>query len=328
MNDGKLFEKYYARVKRESLIKSAVCAVIVGFAVNFLTAFIAWMVYSKIFWLSIVLGVAAIAAFVPIFYYKKFRPTTKDVARRIDRLGLEERIITMTELEKDESYIAMRQREDAKRKLGAVDAKQIRFRFSTAAAVVAAICAVLGVSMTTVTTLSAQGALPGGGEFINSIKPEEPPVYLSVSYLASEGGYIEGEAEQIVAEGEDSASVAATAEEGWRFERWSDGVAEASRTDKNVQKEFVVTARFVRVEESLPAEEEGDFPDDVPAENQPSSPGAGGEYIDYNQVLDGETHYRTVYEEYYKWVMEQLSSDGKLTPEQREMIEAYFDLLL
>lgn len=81
MNDGKLFEKYYARVKRESLIKSAVCAVIVGFAVNFLTAFIAWMVYSKIFWLSIVLGVAAIAAFVPIFYYKKFRPTTKDVAK-------------------------------------------------------------------------------------------------------------------------------------------------------------------------------------------------------------------------------------------------------
>lgn len=49
MNDGKLFDKYYARVKRESLIKSAVCAVIVGFAVNFLTAFIAWMVYSKIF---------------------------------------------------------------------------------------------------------------------------------------------------------------------------------------------------------------------------------------------------------------------------------------
>ena len=176
--------------------------------------------------------------------------------------------------------------------------------------------------------MSAQGALPGGGEFINSIKPEEPPVYLSVSYLASEGGYIEGEAEQIVAEGEDSVLVVATAEEGWRFERWSDGVAEASRTDKNVKKEFVVTARFVRVEESLPAEEEGDFPDDVPAENQPSSPGAGGEYIDYNQVLDGETHYRTVYEEYYKWVMEQLSSDGKLTPEQREMIEAYFDLLL
>lgn len=101
--------------------------------------------------------VAAIAAFVPIFYYKKFRPTTKDVARRIDRLGLEERIITMTELEKDESYIAMRQREDAKRKLGAVDAKQIRFRFSTAAAVVAAICAVLGVSMTTVTDLERAG---------------------------------------------------------------------------------------------------------------------------------------------------------------------------
>ncbi len=328
MNDGKLFEKYYTRLKKEGWIKAIICAFILGFAINFLTAFIAWMVNSSIFWLSIVLGVAAIAAFTPIFYYKKFRPTAKDIARRIDRLGLEERIITMTELERDESYIALKQREDAEKKLDSVEAKQLRFRFSAVALSVAIICTILGISMTTVTTLSAQGALPGGRDFIDEIKPEPPPVYFSVSYLAAEGGYIEGEAEQIVIQGEESALVVATAEKGWRFDRWSDGLLSAARIDKDVQEEFVVTAQFIQVEETSPEEEEGDFPDDVPQESSPSSPGGGGEYIDYNQVLDGETHYRTVYEEYYEWVMEQLSSDGKLTPEQREMIEAYFDLLL
>lgn len=328
--DGKqLFKKYYNRLRKEGIIKALICSFIVGFAVNFLSAFVTWMVGFKGFWLPIVLGVFAIVVCTPIFYRKKFRPTTKEIARRIDKLGLEERIITMTELAKEQSYIALRQREDAEEKLQTVNAKHIRFRFSAAAVAAAAVAVVLGVSMTTVTTLSAQGIIPDGSSWFEDIKPEPPVEYLTISYRAAEGGSILGEEEQTVARGGNSETVVATAEDGWRFDGWSDGASDPSRTDVNVQEEFVVTAQFVRVDEIAPAEEEGDQPDDPPVEMEPSGPpNAGGTYQDYNQVIDGETHYKEIYQEYYDLAMELLASDSELTPEQREIIEAYFDYLL
>ena len=67
----------------------------------------------------------------------------------------------------------------------------------------------------------------------------------TLNYLADKGGYIQGETTQYVRDGEDGAAVTAVADYGYEFVGWSDGVAEASRTDSGVKKDIEVTAQFV-----------------------------------------------------------------------------------
>lgn len=56
-----------------------------------------------------------------LVYIIRFRPRKKEVLARIDALGLQERIITMEELKKEETVIAKRQRQDAKEHLAGLD---------------------------------------------------------------------------------------------------------------------------------------------------------------------------------------------------------------
>ena len=94
-NSG-LFKKYRSRVVKEGILKAVVCGLIVGFAVLIVTALAFWFAGVPWgLWLSIALFAAATGASVPAFYFLKFKPTAKAIAKRIDQLGLEERIITM-----------------------------------------------------------------------------------------------------------------------------------------------------------------------------------------------------------------------------------------
>lgn len=252
MENKKLFEKYHSRLVWEGFFKALICGLIVGFFVNFVVAFIMWFVEFPGLWLSIGIGIAAVAASTPIFYFAMFRPTTKQIATRIDRLGLEERILTMHELENDDSYIAMRQREDAKAQLKKAESeeKKIKFniftkKFFTSTKIVAATLAVvLGVSMTTVTGLHDAGIIGSGkditGEIIDNIIKGEPVIYDityggevelpdeegngSGSYIdfedaewdleAGGGGYFVGQTEQNVESGETSENILAVGSGG------------------------------------------------------------------------------------------------------------------
>ena len=74
---------------------------------------------------------------------------------------------------------------------------------------------------------------------------EEPHVnYYSLIYSATEGGRIEGEAEQLVQEGENAKEVTAVPEEGYYFVKWSDNIYSATRQDKAVKKDKSVSAVF------------------------------------------------------------------------------------
>ena len=130
MDAKKIFEKYYSRLALEGFLKALILGLIFGFAAEFIVAFATWMASYNGLWISIAAGVAVAAGMTALFYFKKFRPTAKQIAKRVDRLGLEERLITMTELEGDDSYIALRQREDAQKKMREVEAKEIKLRLS------------------------------------------------------------------------------------------------------------------------------------------------------------------------------------------------------
>ena len=107
MEPKKLLEKYYSRLAQESFLKSLLWGLVVGFSALLLSAIVCWYVGFKGIWVCIVLFAAATAISTPLFYFCRFRPTIKQTARRVDSLGLEERLLTMTELEGDNSYLSL-----------------------------------------------------------------------------------------------------------------------------------------------------------------------------------------------------------------------------
>ena len=331
MDHREHFQKYRSRLVGEGVIKAVICGLTIGFSVDFLVALITWLAGADGLWLSIGLGFISAAVSAPIFYYRRFRPTAKSVARRLDRLGLEERLITMTELEGDESYIALRQREDAQQKLQTVDRRQIKFLLSRAGIVSVCVLAVLGISMTTVSTLSAQGRLPGG--------VIDPPASFSVTYSAKEGGEILGECSQTVSEGGSATTVVAVAADGWMFDHWSDGISVPSRTDTDIRADLSLAAIFVEVGDSSQDPGSQDRPDDRPDGEAGDGPGSGtpgidpgdgtgGKYEDNNQIIDGKTYYREVYQAYYDQAMKILAEGGEIPDGLRAIIESYFGIIL
>lgn len=77
-----------------------------------------------------------------------------------------------------------------------------------------------------------------------------------VTYVAADGGTIEGLIKQSVEEGHEATKVEAKPEEGYRFVEWSDGSEEAVRLDKGIKADAVYTATFARLVHTLTVEVE------------------------------------------------------------------------
>lgn len=186
-----LFEKYRSRVVREGILKAVFCGLIVGLAVFIVSATALWFVgVTWGIWLSLALFLAGTGISVPVFYYVKFKPTAKAIAKRIDKLGLEERILTMMELENDQSFIAMKQREDAVQALKTADHMLIKLVVTTSLIVSLSVVGVFGAGMGTVSALYTAGVIPSGQDLLHRVTAGEPATY-TVSYSVGDGqGYI------------------------------------------------------------------------------------------------------------------------------------------
>ena len=348
MNNKQLFQRYYGKLAWEGWLKSFIWGFDAGCIVFALLTFIGWAVgLNLMIWVAIGIGVAVTAAVTVILYLRLYRPTTAAIARRLDQLGLEERMITMAELEKNDSFIAMRQREDASAKLASLNPKSVKISpfagrtSETSPAVVTAsvVSPLVAAAVCVVFILSAVGILPPGNLIFN---PPAPAEYVNVHYLVDDGGVVEGVTEQTVQVGGTTETVLAVADDGYMFVQWSDGVTEPSRSDSNVQEEIFVFAQFMEVGEDEDIDEgddPGDQPPDVPggdSQNRPGDPDDPNDptdnppTVDENgDVIDGKTDYSDVYESYYDWLMEEIAS-GKLqlTDELRKLLEDYYNSLL
>ncbi len=345
MNIKELFDKYYSRLAREGLLKALFCGLIVGFAVDFAVAFLCWYFGANgVLW-SILALVAATAATTPIFYFKKFKPSVKEIAKRLDSLGLKERMITMTELQQDESYIAQRQREDAKVSLHAMDAKKLRFVFSRAVLVVLGITFLFGGAMTTVSGLTEAGIIKPGKEVIDNIIPDDPTKYITITYSVSEGeGLIEGDDVQIIEVGADCVEVIAVADDGYAFMEWSDGLKDPARTDLKLEEDTEFTAIFAPIGEGEGEGEgeggggegqpgSGDKPGRSPQpsekDGEPNA-GANGAYEQNNMVQNGDTYYRDILESgmYYEQAIKWLETAENVPDDLKEFVQTYFEILV
>lgn len=331
---AKLFQKYYSRIAREGILKALLVGLIFGFAILLVSAAVFWFVNPNLFWIAILLFVLSTAVIAYFLYEKKFRPTTRQIARRVDELGLEERILTMTQLEGDESYIAMRQREDALAALKTVNENLITIIVSVPLIIGTCISAIFGLGMTTVTTLSSAGVIKSGKQWIAELLAE-PPLKFEVVYEAeAKGGSLEGEHIQTLEEGQDALPVRAVAKDGWAFLEWSDGKTDPYRVDKGVTKSFTVIAKFIQLNDpgdndGNPNDEATDLPQDAGEKegNSGKGDGAGGEYQATNQVIDGNTFYGYEYGVALEEVLGLLAQDNAMPEELKLLISNYFDTI-
>lgn len=323
-----VLKKYRKSLAKEGFIKSLIWGCIIGFSAMTVLAVLFYCIGASTVWLAPVIGAVLVIAGTVVFYYGKYRPTLKQVAERTDMLGLKERVITMVEMEGDTSYMAVRQREDTAIQLQKFSNRKLKLQIMIVPLIIACLLALLGISSTTVSAMSASGDVPGIDELLPD-SPEEVSL-VEVMYMEEGGGHIEGEPVQIVSAGGDCTEVVAVADDGYVFDIWSDGVTTPERTDKNVVQSMTVFALFIELGDDTAGEEMDDDIDidmDFDSEEQMPASGAGGKYEEHNQVIDGETYYRDVYQEYYEQAMQILSAGGVVPEYIRIIIQNYFDAI-
>ncbi|MBQ8374116.1 MAG: hypothetical protein IJX98_00900 [Clostridia bacterium] len=335
-------KKYYAKLRNEGILKAFLCALIVGFAALFVSATIFLFVQWKEVWVcAIVFGAATLLA-TPVFYFTKFRPNKKMIAKRVDELGLEERLLTMTELEGDNSYIAIKQREDAMKALQTVNAGLIKYAVSASLIIAVAVSAIVGIIPPTIATIAA--VLP---------EQEETKIEYTLTYKvqdANMGKIVTWDNEQSTAnkdvngkeigfvslkvfEGEDAEQgVTAVANEGYMFLAWSDGYVGPQgeitpyRIDTSVEGNATIWAIFAEADggldeedteedsgPNLPWSENGEpNPDAPPIPDDGNGDGSGGRSEANNQVVDGETFYGGELDGAIGDAAEAVSGDGSI----------------
>lgn len=348
MDNKNYFQQQTPKLKTEAVLKSLFCSLSSGFVALFIAAFATWFAPFNGLWLSLGVFIGVTAITFPLFYFKKFYPSVLQNARRLDSLGLEERLITMVEFENDKSPITEIQRKDARNALNNFNNALLKISVPVTMIVALVASAVFGTGMTTVNVLSEFGILPDGNDIIDNINPT-PIEYVTVSYVIEEGGVLEGDEDQIIIKGTDATYVTAVADDGFMFKEWSDGYTEPTRLDCEVTEDVVYIAVFVEMgDEGEGGDgdgegEQGDEPQDAPSEsdskdqgssNSPSKPngdtsqGAGGASQPNNQIIDGETYYREVLESYRDAADERIQGEGSGYSDQDiEIIKKYLGIV-
>ena len=353
MADKQTLQQFRSRVMKQSVLRSGLYGLLIGACTAFIAAFVSWFFgYDGGLWLSIgiLVGVTAISGV--ILYFTKFRVTNSLLARRIDMLGLDERIVTMMELENDESFMAKRQREDASAKLKTVSPKQLKFRMAKKSIISIVSAVVVAPAMMVVCHLAALGILGSGLEIINPDANAIPEI--EIVYDVEEGGSIDGDEIQMIYAGEDATPVMAIADEGWVFVGWDDGQFDPYRHDKGLKESKTFIALFEEIEDDPDAdgdgegegEGEGNGAGDMPGEGKGNGSGdgdggkgegegegdgkgdgAGGKHSASNVVVNGATDYGDVFDTYFEQAMESLANGDSAGTDLGDIISSYFEAL-
>ena len=166
VNQQEILRKYAQRLACEGWLKAFLLSLTIGFGGVFVAAAVAWYQEFNVLWICLGILVGSILVGTPIFYLVFFRPTIKENAKRIDRLGLEERTVTMLELEGEDSIMSRLQREDARAHLALINEKMIKISISAKILIALSSTAVLGIVMTTLSLLAVLGIIMSGTEIL------------------------------------------------------------------------------------------------------------------------------------------------------------------
>lgn len=348
MNAKNVFSTQYSRFRRNGIVKSLAYGSVFGFLSAVIASMLFWFFDVKAFYLSIVIFSAVTALTATLLYLFKFKPQPKEIARKLDKLGLEERLVTMTELENDDSFIASLQRADAIKAVKTANAKLVKFAVSVPLVIGVTLAFLLSGGMTTVNALSATGVIRSGKQIIadaNSV----PDVYCNVNYVIEGSGQILGSDAQVVLKGENCSAVMAIPDFGYAFVGWSDGNTNPYREDLNVEDDLLYSAIFEVVSNLNEKDAVGDAgsppydPEAEADENSPQIPewrdpidtpdpsqdnNKPSDSMTNNKaytVIDGKTYYGgEIYNQALSDAAEQASSNSNLSNGEKDGVSDYF----
>lgn len=363
-NTDEVMKAAKKRLNLEGWIQALLSGGIVALLAAFAVSMVFWAIGASKYWIAFIVLGAVFAAATPIFFFCKYRPDEKAVAKRLDELGLDERVLTMEELKGNDSFMAKRQRTDTVRSLGKVKANLLKIVASVPLIILCTTAFILGGGMTTVSGLTAAGYVKSGKDIANDIDEANKKVF-EVKYktcyfgMGTSGnsfffeqdenkpcGEIIGASEQVVTEGENAEEVMAVAYDGYMFYKWSDGSQDPVRIDYKIQGELTLTAIFVEVPDSSDPSDgkPGDPSDGEPGEPGDQEPGedndSNNEKNDEtkkdntsstdsrNQVLNGKTYYGGKnYDEAKSEASDKASKDGNMSSDTKKLINDYFEAI-
>ncbi len=344
MNFKNDFKDLFKKLETNAFFRALVFGILIASGVLFVVSLIMWIL-NKPFWIGLI-PFAIVLTLLTFVFYIIFKPNDKKFAKRLDELGLKQRVITMNQYRNDDSLIANIQRKNAIEHINKVDRKQLKLVIPTLLLVFASVSLSLGVAATTVSALSNYGVIENGGEVIPEIIPGIIKEH-EINYSAEGNGEVLGDFFQIVKDGEDGEWVVAMAFDGWYFSNWSDGLLSPERRETEVSYDINLVAIFKKntddydtrkleemINEGVPTDEEnkdrpfGDPPkgggeDSQPGDSNPGQ-GQGGMTAANNQVIDGQTYYGDEFGSAYGDAMDGVASDSSLSGEIGDAINGYF----
>ncbi len=337
----KVFKKYRRKLTREGLLRALLWALAIGFGCAASVAFVCWLIgYTGEHSLMAGLGTvaASIVLVTSLLFLLRYRPTETQIARRLDReMDLKERTVTMLELKESEDSLAEIQRKDAAVHLRGVWRRKLQFPFSKPRGIALLVTGILFLATLPVAVLADY--YPDLRSPLVKAWERLPSYDVEYTMVANGGGKsIEGSTLQSVELGKTGEWVRAVPQEGYYFLGWSDGNLNPVRRDVSVEGHSVFCAYFAPVIDGFNPPKVEDAPDDVPGDegenNAPARPGdpsedatGGGEYRPNDYIVDGETYYRDIFEEYYEQAMAMLQAGEELPPELKAFLEAYYNIL-
>ncbi|MDR0426870.1 MAG: hypothetical protein LBH24_06865 [Clostridiales bacterium] len=125
-----MLRQYRKKLIIEAGIKACILGLAGGLLVGGIIALVSYLthfIYGFIVAFSALAVVAAGTA--PLLYKRFFRVNTQEVAARVDRIGLEERVITAAEFAGSERFIIRKLKADTAEKLQTVTPKAMKFKF-------------------------------------------------------------------------------------------------------------------------------------------------------------------------------------------------------
>lgn len=164
-------KKYKKKLKLEAILKSAIYGISASFITIMILNIILYFCEKRNLLITILVGLIIGIVTATILYVKKFAVSIKDIARRIDEQGLEERVITMVEYENDSSQMITLQKEDTKRELEKITAKAIPLKIAKWSLIVMISCLILSVPTCFLKPASAASTKP---PVVDPIGPDDP----------------------------------------------------------------------------------------------------------------------------------------------------------
>ena len=123
--------EFKKKAKKQNIIKAGLCSVAISLLFNIPFLIVFWIMdYKYKFIICAGIFIIGISVLFPVLYFKKFKYTEIQLAKRIDDLGLEERVLTMIELKDNDSFIAKKQKEDTLNVLKTVEANDLKGKYS------------------------------------------------------------------------------------------------------------------------------------------------------------------------------------------------------